>query len=41
LESWTVYTRFGVWLVWICVGVSVIFISVAFLRKKPKTDNPT
>jgi apolipoprotein N-acyltransferase len=30
MESRTVYTRYGDWLVWICFGVSVIFIIIAF-----------
>jgi apolipoprotein N-acyltransferase len=41
MESRTVYTRYGDWLVWICFGVSLIFISVAFLRRKPDIDTPT
>jgi len=41
LESKTLYTRYGDWLIWICAGVSLIFIIVAFLRRKPDTDTPT
>jgi apolipoprotein N-acyltransferase len=41
MESRTLYTRYGDWLVWICVGVSLISISVAVLRRKPDTDTPT
>jgi apolipoprotein N-acyltransferase len=41
MESRTVYTRYGDWLVWICFGVSLIFIAIAFLRRKPETDTET
>jgi len=41
MESRTVYTRYGDWLVWISGGVSLIFTIVAFLRRKPDTtDHP-
>jgi apolipoprotein N-acyltransferase len=40
LDSRTVYTRYGDWLVSISAGVSLIFISFAFLRRKPEKDNP-
>jgi apolipoprotein N-acyltransferase len=40
MESRTVYTRYGDWWVWISAGVSLIFISFAFLRRKPETDTP-
>jgi apolipoprotein N-acyltransferase len=41
MESRTVYTRYGDWLVWTCIGVSLIIISVAFLRREPQADTPT
>ena len=41
MESRTVYTRYGDWLVWVCVGVSLIFTIVAFLKGNPETDSPT
>jgi apolipoprotein N-acyltransferase len=41
MESRTVYNQYGDWLVWICVGVSLIFICLAFWRRKPETDTPT
>jgi apolipoprotein N-acyltransferase len=40
MESRTVYTRYGDWLVWISLAVIVILISIVFLRKKPHTDTP-
>jgi apolipoprotein N-acyltransferase len=41
MESNTVYTRYGDWLIWICVGVSLIFTIIGFLSRKPNTDTLT
>jgi len=41
MESKTLYTQYGDWLIWICIGVSLIFIGFAFLRRKPEADTPT
>jgi apolipoprotein N-acyltransferase len=41
IESIAAYTRWGDWLAWICVGLSLTFIIVTFLSKKPDTETPT
>jgi apolipoprotein N-acyltransferase len=41
MESRTAYTRYGDWLVWICVGVSLVLTIVAVLRRKSDTETPT
>jgi apolipoprotein N-acyltransferase len=41
MESKTLYTQYGDWLIWICIGVSVILTSFAFLRRKPETGTPS
>ena len=35
MESRTIYTRYGDWLPWLCIGGSIIFLIVALLRKNP------
>jgi apolipoprotein N-acyltransferase len=38
MESRTLYTRYGDWLVWMSAGVSLIFFSFACFRRKPEAD---
>ena len=35
MESKTIYTRYGDWLIWLSCAGSVILVVFAFLRKKP------
>jgi apolipoprotein N-acyltransferase len=35
MDSKTIYTRYGDWLVWLCIGCSVIFMIIAFFKKMP------
>jgi apolipoprotein N-acyltransferase len=37
----TLYTRYGDWFSWVCIGVSVIFITAASVRRKSGTGTMT